>query len=144
MASGLTVPIATNLIYFCETLEEISNPFCKDGRSSNSGKSRSELLSIVTNSLRSDPNGHYAMMTPTQIENALTRILVEIPISMYSWLMDEQKTPEDFNAFDLLKVTSCTKGKKQSDVAARDAEKKNFNSKVCDSLQKITAYRVAF
>lgn len=134
-----------DLIKVCVTLERDENPYCCDGRSTDSSTTKlskfkhtkATLLHSLIESCRSSPGG-VKHLSNKCIENALLRILQIIPDRKIS-------NPLEFlNYFALLKVNSNIEGKSAQAYQDREAEANEFNTNVGPFIDAITEDRRAF
>ena len=132
---SFTINVARQMLQFCESLDVSDNPFCKDGRSLKDEGTKAAAILKVVDELLDDPNNTYSLMTQGQLSSLLNKILVELPILF--------KDDPKLDLFSFLKVVSMRKGKKDSDIDFRNAERIKLNVEIETTVKRIMEGRLA-
>lgn len=114
------------LVKFLETVDDGENPFCIDGRS-RTGITKAMALNSLTSSLmKDDARVGFDTMNAKTLENAITKVLDEIPKLIESNALQTDASGF-YNVFKALRINSAITGKSIAAEAERKAEMDAFN-----------------
>jgi hypothetical protein len=125
-----------SLIRFCEQLDNDSNPFFKDGRSSSTTGTKKQSLADIISQLQLIDD--IKIISISKVEIFLKELMESLP-AVYEACSSEDK--ETFNYFDFLPIDKAVKGKSKEAISAQNLEKLQFNNEVRQSIKSIIVNR---